>query len=73
MGAPKIEPGIPIPAYSYRGKARRFPIADMAVGDSFLVPYTDYAALIRAAGRARRLGYRLVMRSLENGVRLWRV
>lgn len=66
----KIEKGIPIP--EGRGRATKWPWRDLAVGDSFLMR----GKTIRSAGAgeaARRCGIRLLARTVEGGVRVWRV
>lgn len=58
-----------------RGRTRRYPFADMDVGDSFLVTDRTTGAIAQAIRRAnttlegKRFGYRTV----SDGVRVWRI
>ena len=79
-----IEKGIPAPV---RGSATNFPLTQMEIGDSFLVP-VDFAdqspeavtlakrkvASLAAArqGVTKTTGSKFAVRRLENGVRVWR-
>ena len=73
-----IDKGIPVP--NGEGKSK-YPFADMAVGDSFLVPfvagksheYTDKRLRSSAAIAQRRYEAKFVVRVVDGGVRCWRV
>jgi len=71
----KIDKDIPIPVAS---RTCRYPIADLAVGDSFFVPgRTPHAVQSVVVYWQRKLGTRYLTRSVEidgaRGVRIWRV
>jgi hypothetical protein len=63
----QIEKDIPIPrVYSY-------PYAELEVGDSFLVEGKSIHNVCNMNTRAsKRLGYTLVARKVEGGIRVWR-
>lgn len=75
-----VEKDIPIPEASHR--KRRYPLDQMEVGDSFLVP-TDPAMTFRklqakasssvAYAHGTLGGRRFVTRQVEGGVRVWRI
>ena len=48
MEKPDFEKGIPLPRNTSR-RSKYYWLADMEVGDSFLVPYKKYAAIRNAA------------------------
>jgi hypothetical protein len=66
-----------------RGRNPVYPFAEMKVGDSFFLPATEEATpskiinRISAASATYRLrnnnGFRVAVRSLDGGVRVWRV
>ena len=75
-----IESGIEIPtnAKPKQEKVDKYPYAKMGVGDSFLVPsgvrggsLGNICAMNKKMGE--RLGHRFVARTVEGGVRVWRV
>lgn len=79
----KIETGIPIPAKMGRPPAPKalYPFADLQPGQSFFVKKTS-TKLAKKCSRtlsvlssqyAKRLQRRFTIRTLENGVRVWRV
>lgn len=65
----KVEKGLRIPA-----ARARYPFAEMAVGDSFLVPQTR-AHWARSAAQhwGAEHGVKFTTRSVNGGVRIWRV
>lgn len=73
----EIQKDIPTPPRDQlgRGRTRRYPFAEMDVGDSFLVPDRSAGAIAQAIRRAnttlegKRFGYRTV----NDGVRVWRI
>lgn len=73
-----IEKGVPLPEPPQRGrKGSKYPLADMQVGDSFLVPTMkpeerrqSLYQLVNTKGRA--MGRKFVVRVADKGVRVWR-
>ncbi len=64
----KIEKNIPIPAYN-----NKYPWAGMEIGDSFFVS----GATMKGVGGGlyscgRRAGFKITVRSVDGGVRVWR-
>jgi hypothetical protein len=74
----KVESGIPLPPPPRSGGANcKYPWMEMNVGDSFFVA-TDGSQRAKqrvamAASQRRKHGQRFAMRSVEGGVRVWRV
>jgi hypothetical protein len=67
-----IEKNIPIPPA--RGGNGAFPFADMEIGDSVLVPEEDAKrARASAAAATKRGPGKYSVRTVENGVRVFRV
>ena len=64
----KIETGFPIPVTS---KAK-YPWAEMKVGDSFFVP-AKVPSDINVTGAILNTGFKFIRRSVDDGVRVWRV
>lgn len=67
-----IESGIPIPPKA-KGKARTGftgAIEALKVGDSLLI--SDASKRANACTVAERLGYKVVTRAVDEGVRMWR-
>ena len=72
----EIEKGIPLAkvASPSSPRASKYPWADMEVGDSFLVPGTSVSRLSPSVCSAsRRVGFKFKTRTVEGGVRVWRV
>jgi hypothetical protein len=74
-----IERGVPVPAAA-SGRPRKYPFAEMRKGDSFLVAFNDETpaklrALLATAANmwARKSGGKFTVRTLDTGVRVWRV
>ncbi len=72
-----IEKGVPIPSTALK---IRYPLADMNVGDSFLVPDDTSGAgpahlRVRAAVShfSKRNNKRFIVRKVEGGHRCWRI
>lgn len=66
----KIEKGVPIPN---KRVDTLYPLHDLAVGDSFLVPLDRrHAASAKAYDHARNGGKKFEVRTVEGGVRVWR-
>lgn len=73
----KPETGIPIPAPTRGGAAKnQYPFNKLNVGESVLYPCTDQKERAKARKaayqRAAYLGWRITVRSLTEGVRVWR-
>ena len=76
MSLAKIEKGIPIPANATTGPGtpRKYPLAEMEVGDSFLAPLNRKGSVkSRASLHARKTGRQFCVRVTEAGVRVWRI
>lgn len=74
----KIEKNVPIPDAMRFGKPRKYPFAEMDVGDSFFAPNVGISAMAGSITYAsKRHGKKFATRFLtENGVkgvRVWRV
>ncbi len=69
----KIERGIPL-ARDGRGRRSSLPWEDMQIGDSFLVPRGKINNCCKIAGdHALRRGTKYACRTVEGGVRIWRM
>lgn len=71
----QIEKNIPLPTSSSIGAPRKYPFFDMAVGESVFfegkkIPCKEYIAA-KAAGS--KIGADFVGRTVDGGVRIWRV
>ena len=64
----KIETGFPVPI---RTRAK-YPWAEMKVGDSFFVP-VKVPSDINITGARLNTGFKFVRRTVDGGVRVWRV
>lgn len=63
-----------VPLIRARRKACKYPFADMVVGDSFFVANTTAATINVATYRAAKIyGFRFAVRTVDGGVRVWRV
>lgn len=74
MKAFVIEKNIPIPAAYDR--VHKWPFANMEVGDSFLVDFSEATRrkLCTASSYyGKRRGKKFSIRKLDNGIRVWRV
>lgn len=71
----KVEKGIPIPEKPRKGgKPAKYPWATMDVGDSFFVegvPLANFAS--GAYNAAKLLNRKFSLRTVEGGVRVWRI
>ncbi len=70
----KIERGVPFPATAPR--AQLYPFHEMEVGDSFFVPDSTTNRLGSAAHayvRSRKPGAKFTCRTIDGGVRVWRI
>lgn len=72
----KIEKNIPMPP-SKRGGPRKYPFADMSVGESAFFENQPAGSLsnpsVAAAQWGARNGRKFSARSIDGGVRIWRV
>ena len=70
----EIEKNVPLPTRSARGPAPKYPWADMAVGDSFVMPVKYMSAHGQAVRAAAKYGFKFTIRKLdEEQTRIWRV
>jgi len=75
----EIEKNIPLPEPLPRGrKGSKYPLADMAVGESFFVPTMKpeekRQSLYQAVSvKGRVMGRKFIVRIVEGGVRVWRL
>lgn len=66
-----IERGVPIPEARTKTK---YPWREMEIGESFLAPKSKENSLSACAcNAAKKLKRRFVLRTVEGGVRVWRV
>lgn len=71
-GEIKIEKKIPIP--SGRGPYGKYPWSQMEIGDSFLIPGKKVSLVSSTmASAGRRLNKKFTARTVEGGVRVWRI
>jgi len=69
----EIEKNVPLQG-TKRGAPPKYPFGEMEVGDSFFVPgKTPKSIGASMANWARRYGVRFAARSVDGGVRVWRV
>lgn len=69
----EIEKSICIPNIAKKGPKRKYPFVDMEVGDSFFLPQGTKAISVSAAIQGRALNRKFVTRTVEGGMRVWRV
>lgn len=69
-----IEKGVPL-AQRRAERQRKYPIRDLEIGDSFLVPSDDMHRNLAQSVRniASEHGFKIAVRKVEYGVRVWRV
>tara|TARA_R100001443_G_scaffold20454_3_gene32416 strand:+ start:8515 stop:8727 length:213 start_codon:yes stop_codon:yes gene_type:complete len=68
----KIEKNIPMPSKSHRNSKYQF-IVDMEVGDSVLVKSKSTAMCLVTRAKYIRPEWRLSIRTMPDGVRVWRI
>lgn len=70
----RVESGIELPKRSGGGSVK-YPLAKMAVGDSFLIPADRVGPSTRGSvmGSAKRQGVKVSIRIVDGGLRVWRV
>lgn len=67
----KIDRGIPLPT-GYFG--RKYPYADLAVGESFLDPHGNNQSISSGSSYAgKKLGRKFSVRKTSEGIRCWRI
>ena len=69
----EIEKNVPVPDAVRLKERRKYPWHEMEVGDSFYVPKRSINAISRAAYEASRNGRKFRCRSVDDGVRVWRL
>ena len=70
---PKIDDGIPMPVVVSRQRRVKYPFADLAVGQSFLVDNQNERRVSSAASRAKSILGREFFWDYEgDGIRVWR-
>lgn len=65
-----IDKDIPLP--QARSRNAKYPLANMQVGDSFLLPEGKSNARVAVYGRAKKLGVKVTVRQTTDGLRVWR-
>ena len=74
MSEYKIESGIPIPGGRRQAHNKKYPWNELDVGQSFFVPGVAANNFASQASRAgKTYGRRFVVRSMDGGIRVWRV
>lgn len=69
----EIEKGVPLPS-DERGRAAKYPWAEMEIGDSFFLKDGSSSSISGAASNAgKRLGFKFSTREMDDGVRVWRI
>jgi hypothetical protein len=70
----KIEKDIPI-ASTRNKRPRKYPICEMQLGDSFLIPEKEIRGKMSACVHtaARYYKYKVTTRKVDDGIRVWRV
>ena len=67
----EIEKGIPLPA-TRRGPEPKYPLHEMVVGDSILIPNVKINTLsTMLSAHKRKYGRKFVCRATEGGIRVW--
>lgn len=71
----RIESGVPLPKDNMRGSELKYPFIDMEVGQSvfFEGESTRSKMQARAHQVAKRHGKKFVCRTMDGGLRIWRV
>lgn len=70
----QVEKGIPVPDRKHIGKPARYPLREMKIGDSFLVPNKELGKHTQYGIRnsARYIGVKVTVRQVKGGIRAWR-
>ena len=71
----KIEYKLPVPEHRGRGRPAKYPLGNLGVGDSFLVPVSEKINLRACVYQRKRLkpGWDYVTRAEADGIRIWRI
>lgn len=78
----KIEANIPIPPPVSGRRRMKYPFDAMQTGDSFFVSKNETKGDIKklqnqvgaaAAGARKKFGFKFAMRTLSDGLRIWRI
>ena len=70
----KVEKNIPIPSSKRDGRKEKYPLSILQLGDSFFIPDTTQIKVApNLHTRARKLNIKLSIRTVANGLRVWRV
>ncbi len=70
----KVEKNIRIPETSAKGRPSIYPFATMDVGDSFFLDGKAVASISPvAASHGQKYGKKFTCRTVEGGVRVWRI
>lgn len=73
----KIEKNIPLPTSRTRGRPAKYPFKDMVVGDSVFFPGESTTpgnnVYVAAQMHARMNGKKFSGRTMDGGLRIWRV
>ncbi len=75
---PQIDKGVPMPKPRGGGRAPKWPVRDMQIGDSFFVPNKTAANMSGVVNYARsmnkgwKFGMRIMIENGVKGVRVWR-
>ncbi len=73
----EIEKGIPLPKQKHIGPKPKYPLKEMGVGDSFFVPGDNsrynLSNNVSAAARHNAPDKKFKTRTVEGGIRVWRV
>lgn len=70
-----IEKNIPVPEQSGRGRRAKYPFSKMEVGDSVFFPGENSSSRCSIAAHAygHRVGWKFSVRTMDGGVRIWRI
>lgn len=75
----KLETGIPIPSRA-KSEAAKYPWKEMKVGNSFVVPRINGEPMQltrdranKAVTYAKKYGHKYCTRTIEAGIRVWRI
>jgi len=69
----QIEKNVPVSSASPRKKVSEYPVKELKVGDSFVVPKAFGECANAIYAEARRRGKKVQILSVPEGVRVWRV
>ena len=73
----QIDKNIPIPPRNRQGRNDdKYPIRDLDVGDSFIMPAKNTntaSGYVRAAAKRLGDGRKFTVRKTEDGIRVWRI